>query len=315
MERTPALISIIIPLFNRQELIKETLDAVLQQTYTNWECIIVDDHSTDKSLLVVKEYAAKDPRIQVFRRPDPLKKGANSCRNYGFLQSKGNYIQWFDSDDIMHEKMLEKKQDKIVQHDFDFVACKFYTFQKDINSYESPDFTIQKSLIADYLCGGLPVNTPMVLWKRKLIESRRFNEYLSRAQELDFISNIFIEKKPKGILLDEYLIKVREHENSITGKFNKGGKKEMKDEVRVRFTIHANYSDHKEATLYMYYKSIKNTLQNKQYVFSISHLLKTLFKIKRRFTGTQIKLLFLAITLGIFGRGLEKYKITLERYA
>src|SRR5688500_14327273 len=74
------LVSIIIPNFNRVHLIGETLDSLLRQSYSNWEAIVVDDRSTDTSLLVIEEYVKKDSRIRFFiRSREP--KGAPTCRN------------------------------------------------------------------------------------------------------------------------------------------------------------------------------------------------------------------------------------------
>ncbi|MCM2302197.1 MAG: glycosyltransferase, partial [Flavobacteriaceae bacterium] len=90
------LVSIIIPTFNRAHLIGETLDSILAQTYTNWECIVVDDGSSDNTHIVVGQYVAKDSRIKYVHRPEHMLKGPSSCRNYGFELSKGEYINWFD---------------------------------------------------------------------------------------------------------------------------------------------------------------------------------------------------------------------------
>jgi glycosyltransferase involved in cell wall biosynthesis len=311
-EKTP-LITVIIPLYNRQDLIKETIDTIIAQSYKYWECIIVDDHSTDRSLEVVQEYAARDTRIKVYKRPENIKKGANACRNYGFLKSSGAYIQWFDSDDLMEKGMLKKKLSKI-EEGLDFVACKFKTFTQDITMLEAPDFSISKGLVPDFLCRDIPLNTPMILWRRDLIKDLRFDESLSRAQELDFISRILIHKKPSGVLVDDYLVYIREHENSITGNFNKGGKKETIDEVKVRFNIHNTFDAYKAATIHIYYKAIKNSLQRRYFMFSIIHLLKTLFVIDRKFVKTQFRLLFLALSFSLFGKGIEQYKTTIKKY-
>lgn len=93
------LVSIIIPTYNRAHLIGETLDSVLEQTYTNWECIVVDDGSTDDTLAIIQKYIEKDRRFSFFFRPETKPKGASSSRNYGLFQSKGELIIFLDSDD------------------------------------------------------------------------------------------------------------------------------------------------------------------------------------------------------------------------
>src|SRR5690606_34809029 len=101
------LVSIIIPTYNRAHLISETLDSVLAQTYTNWECIVVDDGSTDATEALLHDYMEKDKRFQYHKRPVNHLPGGNGARNYGFNQSQGEFIQWFDSDDLMVSEKLE----------------------------------------------------------------------------------------------------------------------------------------------------------------------------------------------------------------
>ena len=70
-----SLVSIVIPNYNRANLIGETLDSIIQQTYENWECIIVDDRSTDGSIEIIKNYSNKDPRFLLIERPQEYSKG------------------------------------------------------------------------------------------------------------------------------------------------------------------------------------------------------------------------------------------------
>ena len=102
------LITIIIPTFNRINLISETLDSVLNQTYQNWECIIIDDGSDDGTQEIIKKYLLKDHRfnfIQRYREP----KGASCCRNIGIDKAQGEYIIFLDSDDLLKNDCLENR--------------------------------------------------------------------------------------------------------------------------------------------------------------------------------------------------------------
>lgn len=112
-----ALVSIIIPSFNREDLLSETLDSVLNQTYENWECIIVDDDSTDTTPQIGRRYAAGDRRIVFLKRPAERPKGAASCRNVGLESAKGEYIQFLDSDDLLHSAKLEFQIKCLMQND------------------------------------------------------------------------------------------------------------------------------------------------------------------------------------------------------
>ena len=102
-----SLVSIIIPAYNQSSLISETLNSVLNQTYINWECIIVDDGSTDNTTEIVKKYTVGDSRFKLKNRPQKKLKGANACRNYGFKLSKGEYVLFLDSDDIWLDDLVE----------------------------------------------------------------------------------------------------------------------------------------------------------------------------------------------------------------
>ena len=98
------LISIIIPVYNVEKYLKETLDSVKAQTYTYWECIIVDDGSKDYSKKIALEYCKKDKRFRYYFQSNA---GPSAARNFGLAQSKGEYIQFLDADDVILSERLE----------------------------------------------------------------------------------------------------------------------------------------------------------------------------------------------------------------
>src|SRR5215813_13069315 len=100
----PPLVSVIVPTYNYGHLISETLTCLQSQSYENWEGIIVDDGSTDNTAAVVEAAAASDPRIRYFKQENQ-RQGA--ARNLGIKQSRGNYLQFLDSDDLLERKKLE----------------------------------------------------------------------------------------------------------------------------------------------------------------------------------------------------------------
>lgn len=123
------LVSIIIPTFNRAHLIGETLDSVAAQTYQNWECIIVDDGSSDRSQEIVQEYVDGDARFRLVPRPDDKPKGASSCRNHGMEAALGKYVIFLDSDDVLLPTCLEGRVRYAEEHpDLDFVAFRSEAF-------------------------------------------------------------------------------------------------------------------------------------------------------------------------------------------
>ena len=90
------LVSVIIPLYNREKTIQRAVDSVLNQIYTNIEVIVVDDGSTDDSVKMLHKYGG-DERVKVFCQPQ--NKGANAARNRGIREARGEYIAFHDSDD------------------------------------------------------------------------------------------------------------------------------------------------------------------------------------------------------------------------
>lgn len=99
------MVSIVIPTYNRANVLPATLDSVIAQTYGDWECIIVDDGSVDNTMLVVEKYQIKDERIIYVK--NSRKKGAQGARNTGILLARGEWVCLFDSDDIMYPNYLE----------------------------------------------------------------------------------------------------------------------------------------------------------------------------------------------------------------
>ncbi|MDF2552042.1 MAG: hypothetical protein K0R77_1317 [Chryseobacterium sp.] len=133
METT--LVSIIIPNYNRESLVGETLDSILSQIYKNWECIIVDDGSTDNSCNIIEQYLIKDSRFKLIKRPHNYPKGANACRNLGMKNINGNYIIFFDSDDLMTPHHIEEKVKYMTSGDYDFVITKTEYFNNPENHH------------------------------------------------------------------------------------------------------------------------------------------------------------------------------------
>lgn len=99
------LISIIMPVYNVENYVVETLKSVQKQTYENWECICIDDASKDESIRKITEIAAKDSRIKIVRLD--LNSGAAVARNKGIENAKGEYLAFLDADDLWDERKLE----------------------------------------------------------------------------------------------------------------------------------------------------------------------------------------------------------------
>ncbi len=206
------LVSIIIPTFNRAHLLGETLDSVLAQTYPNWECLVVDDGSTDGTAELLNHYIAKDSRFQYHKRPETHLPGGNGARNYGFQVSNGEYVQWFDDDDVM---LLDFIHSKIVVFDrpLQMVICTGYYASPDLNRLDIAKVEKQTYLFKDYVLWNCHILTPSILFKKTFLEGKDlFSSIISRGQETEFYSRLFYNIEPEAFLiLHEPLFLYRQH--------------------------------------------------------------------------------------------------------
>ena len=116
-------VSIIVPVYNVEKYLRQCLDSILAQTFTDWECILVDDGSTDDSGKICDEYAEEDSRISTIHQ---VNKGSSVARNAGLAKSKGIYLSFIDSDDWVENNYLERLLETAKLYKSDMVICSFY---------------------------------------------------------------------------------------------------------------------------------------------------------------------------------------------
>lgn len=144
MKFTP-LISVVIPAYNAEQFLDETLESVLSQTYENWECIIVNDGSTDNTESIAKKWCEKDARFRYFYKENS---GASDTRNFGIKEARGEYIAFLDADDLYMPNFLEVCIENLVEKDVDLVAPKMLEF------WDVQNEVIEDEDKKDYLYSG-----------------------------------------------------------------------------------------------------------------------------------------------------------------
>jgi len=235
------LISIIIPTCNRSHLLGETLDSIIAQTYTAWECIVVDDGSSDYTVELMDFYVHIDTRISFVDRPITRIKGANACRNYGYEISKGAYVNWFDDDDIMHPEKLESQLKSLENSDRNFSICQSLVFHNNVNNILGlrNERIFSEQPFYDYLTMKIGWLTQVPLWKRNfLLElDYLFDEELQAAQEWEFHCRI-LNKFPEYAVEYNALVYIRKHEHSIT--YNQNKKQQSWYYFQARIKIYKN---------------------------------------------------------------------------
>lgn len=148
------LISVILPVYNGEKYLKEAIESILNQTYTNFEFIIIDDGSKDSSLEIIKEYEKEDERIVAVSREN---KGLIATLNEGIEKAKGKYIARMDQDDISLPNRFEE-QLKIMENDKEIVVCGSWinvfgeNRKEKISKYFQYDKEIKANLIMSSIC-------------------------------------------------------------------------------------------------------------------------------------------------------------------
>ncbi len=138
------LISIIVPVYNVEKFIDCCINSIINQTYQNFELILIDDGSPDNCPAICDEWAEKDSRIKVFHKQNG---GLSDARNYGVNYANGKYITFIDSDDYVSSYYLESLYNLIVSNDADIACAKHLSFEE--NDQLSDNNSFDNSLILD----------------------------------------------------------------------------------------------------------------------------------------------------------------------
>ena len=178
------LVSIIIPTFNRAHLIDETLNSVLAQRYTNWECIVVDDGSMDATDELMASYCLKDSRFKYYHRPSDKIKGASSCRNIGLFKAIGDYVIFLDSDDLLIENCLENRIQRLKKYPNDF----FLVFPMFIEDHNKKRMRVKipevNDFLTEFLSSKIHWQTMCTLWDIQFLKQiNGFNELYPRLND------------------------------------------------------------------------------------------------------------------------------------
>lgn len=229
---TDPVVSIIMATYNRAHLIGETLNSILKQSYSNWECLIIDDGSDDKTSEVIRNYLEKDQRLRYFERPVNYQKGLSGCRNFGLDLCAGEYIIFFDDDDIVHPRNLEICQKELRNTIYSFCRYKRETFTGkfhynfDQEGFYNRDLLNGTETVEDLLTNKLPFNSCAIMWRNECFANQRFKENLQYAEEWELYSRILSEGF-NGISISKTLFYGRKHPESNTGEYGR------RDPVRV----------------------------------------------------------------------------------
>lgn len=207
-------VSVIMPAYNREKYIKEAIESVLNQTFQDFELIIIDDGSTDNTVNIIKEFS--DKRIILFQHE--TNKGVAAARNTGYLAAKGKYIVIADSDDINLPTKLEEQVNFLDNNpEFDIVGCQYQHFDSNTGKLIRIEEFLEnsKEIKASYLLRNF--QAPASMFRREKIQNEGYflhNEKYTAAVDAEWFS-----KQPDSINLtniQKVLYLYRRHLNQMT---------------------------------------------------------------------------------------------------
>lgn len=204
------LISVILPVYNGEKYLKESIESILNQTYTNFEFIIIDDGSKDSSLEIIREYEKEDERIVVVSREN---KGLIATLNEGMERAKGKYIARMDQDDISLPERFER-QIKVMKNN-NIMVCGTYTKVIDEDGKYIKDGIVptqDDEIVKKLLECTNPLFHPTVMFKK--FDNIFYNEFAHNCEDYE----LWLKYTEIGKIenLPEYLLKYRIELSSIT---------------------------------------------------------------------------------------------------
>lgn len=206
------MVSIITPAYNSERYIAETILSVMAQSYQDWEMIIVDDNSSDRTAEIIASFQEKDSRIKYFH--NATNKGSAFSRNIALQNAKGKWIAFLDSDDLWHPEKLEKQIEFMTKNDIHFSYTKYCEI--DENSQErgillsGPKVISRKMMTAYCWPGCLTI----------MYDTEKIGLIQSVDLEINEEYSIWIKasKKSDCYLLGENLAKYRRHSQSLSNR-------------------------------------------------------------------------------------------------
>lgn len=192
-------VSVIIPMYNSSNTIIDSINSILNQSYKNYEIIIIDDGSKDDSYEIVKEFINKNNLMNIIKLLKQENKGPSEARNNGIKNSNGEYIAFLDSDDVWKKDKL-KKQVKLMNeyHEVALVGCNINNELNNKNRYIL-DISYKMLLFKNYFF------TPTVMIRKKILDDVGLFD-LKQSYSEDYNLWLRICKKYKCVLINESLV-------------------------------------------------------------------------------------------------------------
>ena len=209
-----ALISIVLPIYNGEKYMRQSIDSVIAQTYQNWELLIVDDGSTDNTAVIAREYEAQDSRIHYHKNPQNMR--LPRTLNRGFSLAKGNYLTWTSDDNYYYPTALETMICALEQkkREFCFASCDIINGSGEI---------VECIMVGEYsrkmMAGSNPVGACFLYSRRAYEEVGEYDPDLTLVEDFDYWQRISMKFPP--VCIAEKLYAYRWHDGALTSTMKK----------------------------------------------------------------------------------------------
>lgn len=211
------LVSIITPTYNSQDFIQQTIDSVVNQTYNNWELILIDDASTDKTVDIANKNIKDNPKIILIK--NSINQGAGITRNIGIERAKGEFIAFLDADDLWKPEKLKSQIDFMIKNNVD-VCFSSYDLINEKGSKLFKRVVALKELTYNKLLRSNYIGNLTGIYNCRTLGKIKSNKLRKRQDWILWLEAIKKSNKP-AVGIQESLAYYRVRENSISSnKFN-----------------------------------------------------------------------------------------------
>ena len=211
------IITIITPCYNASQYIAATIDSVINQTFTDWELIIIDDGSKDNSIVIIEKYQKKYPNICLFKKNNA---GSSDSRNFGIKIANGRFYAFLDADDIWHKDYLETMLKNIDSCDVDNAAIYF-------SGYSRMNSSCTKRALSDFSVKGVKTKKDLlrncpIFPSAAIVDSEKLKENVFFRSELKSLRDDYVywlDIMEQGLVaygFDDILVDYRMRDDSMT---------------------------------------------------------------------------------------------------
>lgn len=314
-------ISIIVPIYNVENYLRECIDTILGQTYTNLEIILVNDGSTDSSLTICEEYAKENKNIKIVNKPNG---GLSDARNAGLNVATGTYIMFVDSDDYLAPNSCEVLYNAIKETDLEFVSANFAFTNNDGTPWKKPMFSDKfentELSIEDYKKSFYLLNCGVwnKIFKRDFIEKNNLRFEIGLPSEDDIFVTLAFMKAKKSYFINNVVYYYRQRDikkGNLSISYNcsmdyfKGINKTYK-------IVYKNFKANKQMDFYRYYyakrisyilyKFVDSTVLTDKERIKVLKLMQWFYEIKRNINPPMTSNTLDIITDGIINGEYEQ---------